>query len=92
MLANGAGTGLLIGQEILWKGQRIRLKLSFHRTKYAFLYPEKLGDGLLEELFKDYNGQTYWLSFNLSSFFNCGILPEWLNLALGYGGDGMVFV
>ncbi|MGV8815738.1 MAG: DUF2279 domain-containing protein [Gelidibacter sp.] len=91
MIANGAGTGLYIGQELLWEEQRITLKYSFHQTKYAKLSPDKLGDGLLEELLKDYNGQTYWLSFNIHSFLKNEQIPKWLNLAVGYGADGMEF-
>ena len=34
-LANAAGTGLYVGQELLWKEQRIALKYSFHRTNIA---------------------------------------------------------
>lgn len=89
MMANGAGTGLYIGQELLWQEQRITLKYSFHQTKYAKLSPDKLGNGLLEELLKDYNGQTYWLSFNIHSFLKNDHIPKWLNLAVGYGADGM---
>lgn len=92
MIANGAGTGLYIGQELLWKEQRITLKFSYHQTKYAAQNPDKLGDGPLEELLKDYNGQTYWLSFNLHSFFKNDLIPKWLNVAVGYGADGMVFI
>ncbi|MGC1631060.1 MAG: DUF2279 domain-containing protein [Gelidibacter sp.] len=91
MLANGSGTGLYIGQELLWKEQRITLKYSFHQTKYANLSPDKLGDGLLEEFLKDYNGQTYWLSFNIHSFLKNEQIPKWLNFAVGYGADGMEF-
>ena len=90
MASNAAGTTLFVGQELLWKEQRILLKYSFHRTKYAKLRPEKLGDGLLEEFLKDYNGQTYWLSINLKSFFKDSKLPNWLNVAIGYGADGML--
>ena len=39
---------------------------------------------------KDYNGQTIWLSANLSSFSSHDRLPRWLNLAAGYGAEGMV--
>ncbi len=91
MLANASGTGLYIGQDLLWEEQRITLKYSFHQTKYARLRPDKLGDGFLEEVLKDYNGQTYWLSFNVHSFIKYDHIPKWLNLALGYGADGMVF-
>lgn len=89
MMANGAGTGLYIGQELLWQEQRITLKYSFHQTKYAKLSPDKLGNGLLEELLKDYNGQTYWLSFNIHSFLKNDHIPKWLNFAVGYGADDM---
>lgn len=90
MAANALGTGLYAGQELLWQEQRIALKFSFHQTKYAALRPETLGDGLLEELFKDYNGQTYWLSFNVYSFFKESNIPKWLNVAIGYGAEGMI--
>lgn len=90
ILANGAGTGLYIGQELLWNEQRIALKYSFHHTKYAKARPDKLGETYLEQILKDYNGQTYWLSVNLHSFFKESKLPKWLNVAFGYGGDGML--
>jgi len=90
MLANATGTGLFVGQELLWEEQRIQLKFSFHQTKYASQRPDKLGDGFLEEILKDYNGQTYWLSANLHSFFKESKIPKWLNLAIGYGADGML--
>lgn len=90
ILANGAGTGLYIGQELLWEEQRIALKYSFHQTKYAKLRPDKLGETYLEQILKDYNGQTYWLSANLHSFFKDTKIPKWLNIAVGYGGEGML--
>ena len=90
MAANAAGTSLYIGQELLWEEQRIMFKYSFHRTKYAPQRPDKLGNGLLEEALKDYNGQTYWLSANLKSFFKNSKIPSWLNVAFGYGADGML--
>jgi hypothetical protein len=90
MLANAAGTGLYVGQELLWKEQRMAIKYSFHQTQYAPQRPDKLGDGFMEELLKDYNGQTYWLSANLKSFFKESKLPKWLNVAIGYGADGML--
>ncbi len=90
ILANASGTGLYVGQELLWNEQRIALKFSFHKTKYANLNPEKLGKRTLEQMLKDYNGQTYWLSFNLHSFFKESKIPKWLNVAIGYSGEGMV--
>lgn len=90
MMANAAGTGLYIGQELLWKEQRFTLKYSFHQTQYASTSPDKLGEGFFEEVLKDYNGQTYWLSANLHSFFKESKFPKWLNIAFGYGVDGLL--
>jgi hypothetical protein len=90
MAANVLGTGLYASQELLWQEQRLLLKYSFHRTSFAEQRPELLGDGLHEELLKDYNGQTYWLSANIEAFLKTDALPKWLNLAFGYSGDGML--
>jgi uncharacterized protein YfiM (DUF2279 family) len=90
MAANVAGTGFYVGQELLWQEQRVLLKYSFHRTEFAKQRPDKLGNGLSEEFLKDYNGQTYWLSANINSFFKSESIPNWLNLAFGYGADGML--
>ena len=90
MLANASGTGLYVGQELLWKEQRVTLKYSFHQTKYADMRPERLGENFLEQTLKDYNGQTYWLSANIHSFFKKSKVPKWLNVAVGYGADGML--
>lgn len=91
MLANASGTGLYIGQELLWEEQRIVPKFSFHQTRFANQRPETLGSSLNEQILKDYNGQTYWLSFNLHSFTKSSFVPKWLNVAFGYGGTGMLF-
>ena len=90
MMANAAGTGLYIGQELLWKEQRFTIKYSFHQTQYAPQRPDKLGEGFFEEILKDYNGQTYWLSVNLHSFLKESKIPKWLNFAIGYGVEGLL--
>ncbi|MCF6351360.1 MAG: YfiM family protein [Flavobacteriaceae bacterium] len=90
ILANASGTGLLIGQELLWEEQRIQLKYSFHQTKFAKQNPELLGRNFLENTLKDYNGQTYWISANIWSFNKKSKFPKWLNLALGYGAENMI--
>ncbi|QXP78350.1 DUF2279 domain-containing protein [Winogradskyella sp. HaHa_3_26] len=88
--ANTLGSGLHIGQELLWDEQRLVLKYSFHQTEFAKQRPNKLGSGITEEFLKDYNGQTYWLSANINSFLKTETIPNWLNLAFGYGADGML--
>lgn len=91
LAANATGTLLFIGQELLWKEQRITPKFSFHKSPYASVRPDVLGSTMTEQIFKDYNGQTYWLSANVHSFFKQSkIVPKWLNVAFGYGATGMV--
>jgi uncharacterized protein YfiM (DUF2279 family) len=90
IIANAAGTALFVSQELLWREQRISPKFSFHTTKFAELRPEVLGKSISEQILKDYNGQTYWLSVNLHSFAKESKLPKWLNVAVGYGAGGMV--
>ncbi|MEQ6124852.1 DUF2279 domain-containing protein [Pseudotenacibaculum sp. MALMAid0570] len=89
--ANAAGTGLLIGQELLWNEQRVTLKYSFHKTDYAKVRPNTLGKSFFEQALKDYNGQTYWLSANIWSFAKESNIPKWLNIAFGYGAEGMLY-
>ena len=88
--ANALGTGLFVSQELLWDEQRVALKFGFKPSPYAKLNPSKLGTSFTEQLLKDYNGQTYWLSININSFFKTKHLPKWLNLAIGYGGAEML--
>jgi len=91
MGANALGSGLAIGQEALWKQQRIQLKFSFYQSPYAHYRTELLGKSLSTQVLKDYNGQTYWLSVNPSSFFKTeNRFPKWINIAVGYGADGML--
>lgn len=89
--ANAAGTGLLVGQELLWDEQRITLKYSFHQTKYANTRPGALGENFIQQVLKDYNGQTYWLSANIWSFKKESKFPKWLNIAFGFGAEGMLY-
>lgn len=89
VFANALGTGLLIGQELIWDEQRLQMKFSFQTTSYADSYPEILGENTLQQILKDYNGQTYWLSINLWSFFKESKIPKWLNVAVGYGANGL---
>ena len=91
LLANVGGTALLIGQEFGWGEQRIKMKFSAHLTEYAELRPAVLGSSFSERLLKDYNGQTYWLSANVASFLPTETrFPKWLNVAVGYSGDGII--
>ncbi|MDN3677947.1 DUF2279 domain-containing protein [Flavobacterium paronense] len=88
--ANISGTALYVSQELLWKEQRIVPKFSFHTTPYAAARPNVLGSSIQEQILKDYNGQTYWLSANIYSFDKSSKIPKWLNIAFGYGAEGMI--
>ncbi len=90
VVANASGTALFVSQELLWKEQRIVPKFSFHTTPYASARPIVLGNTLNEQILKDYNGQTYWMSINVHSFFKQSKIPTWLNVAFGYGAEGMI--
>lgn len=91
MIANVSGTALFTLQQLTWQEQRITPKFSYHPTRFAALNPALLGRNFPERLLKDYNGQTYWLSVNPNSFAaGENWAPRWLNIAIGYGGSGML--
>jgi uncharacterized protein YfiM (DUF2279 family) len=92
ILANLAGTGVFLSQELSMGKQKIKPKFSVHTTRYAALRPEVLGKTLTEQLLKDYNGHTYWLSFDIFALSGENTkIPKMLNLAIGYGAEEMVY-
>jgi len=89
--ANALGAAFYVGQEFLWDEQRFQLKWSYWPTNYASYRPEILGSNWAERIFKDYNGQTYWLSANIHSFLpEDSKFPRWLNFAVGYSINEML--
>ena len=88
LTANAAGSLFFYGQQAIWDDIRIYPKFSFHPTSYADRRPDVLGDHVISQIFKDYNGQTYWFSFDMDKF---APVPEWLNIAVGYGAEDMVY-
>lgn len=88
LLANAMGASFFLGQQILWDETRIYPQFSFHTTYLANQRPEVLGSNFGEQVLKDYNGQTYWLSVDMDRF---GHFPKWLNLALGYGAHDFLY-
>jgi len=93
MVANGIGVGSFIAQELGWKEQRIMFKMSYHPGDYPDELQQRVdqlyGPSWTEKILKDYNSQTHWISFNIHSFFKESKIPKWLNLAVGYGAEGM---
>lgn len=93
-VANIVGSGAFISQELLWKEQRLQLKWSFHRKGYDDPTLTERSNYLFgrsnpERYLKDYNGQAYWLSVNLKNFFPHSLIPDWLQLSVGTGAEGM---
>lgn len=87
---NILGSSLYLGQELTFKEQIFIPKFSYHPTSYASLRPNTLGSNHAERLLKDYNGQTYWLSFSPKSFFKSSKFPGWLCVSMGYGIDARI--
>ncbi len=92
--ANITGSGLLIGQELAWDEQRIRIKFSYHPLSYNDPQVQErsnqlFGSNQSNRFLKDYNGQTYWASISVASFLQNSKWPKWLNIAVGYGAEGL---
>jgi len=91
LVANALGSGSPLVQYLLWREVRIKPKFRFHTTNYAQLRLNVLGTNLSEPILKDYNGQTYWLAFNLHSFMKEQKIPRWINISLGYSANEMIY-
>lgn len=92
--ANMLGSATLVAQELAWDEQRIQIKTSFHRKNYKDPALNQRSNMLFgksspERFLKDYNGQTYWLSTSIRSFFPKSRWPSWLQVSVGYGAEGM---
>lgn len=91
LIANFTGSAFLTGQYVLWDEVKVHAKYSFHPDRIAKHRPELLGHGLHEQMIKNYNGMTYWLSFDLYGIGHKGNrIPKWLNLAIGYSAKEMI--
>lgn len=86
--ANTLGTALVIGQELAFREQIVKYKLTFSASPYAQQANGYLGDGF-NQLFYDYNGHTYWLSVGINRLIKTEKIPDWLNIAVGYSAGGM---
>lgn len=93
--ANFVGSALSYMNYAIWNEPRIQLKMSYVPSNYTKdpNFDRLFGSNFPERLLKDYNGQTYWLSMRVHAFLPEGTLksiyPKWLNLAIGYGADGL---
>ena len=86
--ANALGSLLFIGQELAFHEQIVKYKFTFSPSPYAPQANGYLGEGF-NQLFYDYNGHTYWLSAGINRLIKNKIIPEWVNVAIGYSAGGM---
>ncbi len=89
IFANCIGAGLVSGQALKWNEQRVTLKFSYSPTPFASTRPEIFGATPIQSIFKDYNGQTYWLCISPKLFAPKSKWPAWLDISLGYGVTGL---
>jgi hypothetical protein len=96
--ADFLGSAAFAVQQYVWDEQRIQIKFSDHLENYDYnpvleqRARDLYGSHFPQKNLKDYNGQTYWLSTNIYSFLpdrENSNFPKWLNVAVGYGADGM---
>lgn len=98
--ANTLGSTFFVAQDLIWREQRILMKMSSDLRpvpnvaiennngslgNLSYVVNERFGTTRSERFLKDYNAQTIWLSANLNAFAPRAGLPPWLNLAVGYG-------
>jgi len=86
LMANALGALLFFFQFKFWNKIQLFTKFSFHPTAFAEVRPDLLGGTFLEQMLKDYNGQTFWYSWHppIKGW------PSWLSIAIGLGAEGMV--
>lgn len=87
--ANTMGSVLVFGQELLFNEQLVKYKFSYWESEYSKNANGYFGQTTLNRLLNDYNGHTYWLSMPLNMIAGKNRLPDWLNIAVGYGANGM---
>lgn len=85
ILANTTGSFLYWIQQEKWGEQKINLKFSYYPTRFSNMNPSQLGENFQQRILKDYNGQTYWLSFNSTILFNKNnTFRDAINFNIGY--------
>jgi hypothetical protein len=104
--ANILGAGLFTIQQYAWHEQKFKLKFSAfpkiypdqlitgdqgHRITYQQRAKNLYGQAYFTSLLKDYNAQTFWLSFNPGIFSETirNNWPDYLDLSIGYGADNL---
>lgn len=92
--ANFIGAALMTSQELLWKEQRMMLKVmpsfvDYEEEDLKERAKQLYGESFIQRFIKDYNSINVWLSINPSSFAGKNGRFSWINVAVGYGAGGM---
>ncbi|MEM7374629.1 MAG: DUF2279 domain-containing protein [Bacteroidota bacterium] len=95
--ANFLGASLAAVNQLAWNENRLQLKVSYHRSAYTGTdnpdFNRLFGNNFAEWVLKDYNGHNLWLSIRVHDFLPESAFkdrfPPWLNLAVGYGAEGL---
>jgi len=109
---NTLGAGLYYTQARLWGEQRAKIKFSFHTIHYsqqpiqaenglatttaAHRAANLFGNSPQNQLLKEYNGQTLWLSVNPLAFCKSKTQPKWvkyshfISIAAGYSVQNLL--
>jgi len=85
IIANAGVTSLFVFQDLLWDEQRIVPKFSFHSSQFISSNIKTMKTQIESE----FDGQTFWLSANIHSFFKKSKVPKFLNIAIGYGVENL---
>ena len=91
MIANAAGSGVVIGQALLTDDEPLKMKMTMWPSDEARVKGEDgtpanvWGDTFVEQFVNDYNNRTFWLSFQANKLFLPQYLPDWVSLSAGYG-------
>lgn len=89
--SNLLGASLFASQQLKWGEQKFIPKFSTHLTEFAKFRPHVLGSTTPERLLKDYNGQSYWISFAPGNFIDKHWLPKWACVSLGYSINNKLY-
>lgn len=90
LAANLSGSLALLAQLHLFAKIKFMPKFSFMPSPFAAIRKEMLGTFFLSQLIKDYNAQTYWLSFSPNVFLKRELFPPWLQISVGYGAENLL--
>ncbi len=91
MTANIIGAASYAIQEVYLKERIFDWKYSFHDSDLHSYRPDLLGYNTFENMLKDYNGISYWMSFNMKTIWQLSPeFPSWINIAIGYSAHGML--